>query len=221
MAYTSRAYERNWNYEASDNNFDARVGKILAGGLDLKASLRDKALRDLAATQELEAANERREAAAARVNLNAPMQTGGGATGSGTGRGVDTRAYVWVDPRGRNLGPVGAAAAAPGGATGTGTGTGTGELAASWSGRRPRLTERQAAAMSLNTTERSMNLWKKINPGCVEETNRTPLSTFKAHFGPKAECPEADKVDKTYHYQKTDFSEYTEVKLKLMNHLKS
>ncbi len=55
---------------------------------------------------------------------------------------------------------------------------------------------------------------------CVSETIRTPKSTFKDHFGPKADQPDADKVDKAYHYQKTDFSEYTEVKLKLMNHLK-
>ncbi|GLI66720.1 hypothetical protein VaNZ11_010658 [Volvox africanus] len=208
MAYTSRPYERNWTYETSDDTFDSRVGKILSGGLDLKASLRDKALREIAASQEVEASNERREAAAAKINLNSEV------SGTGTQERVDTRGYVWVDSNGCTLGQVGTNEA------GGGVSAATDELAA-LSGRRPRLTEKQAAAMSMNTTERSMNLWKKLNPGCVEETNRTPKSTFKDHFGPKADLPDADKVDKTYHYQKTDFSEYTEVKLKLMNHLKS
>ncbi|EFJ41308.1 hypothetical protein VOLCADRAFT_98715 [Volvox carteri f. nagariensis] len=211
MAYTSRAYERNWNYEAADTTFDARVGKILAGGLDLKASLRDKALEELAAKQEADAAYEQREAAAARVNLNAATSP------SKAGGRVDPRGYVWVDPKGRTLGPVGDQT----GAVPEGGGSSPAEQVAQLSSRRPRLTERQMAAMSMNTSERSMALWKKLNPGCVEETQRTPKSTFKDHFGPKADLPEADKVDKTYHYQKTDFSEYTEVKLRLMNHLKS
>jgi hypothetical protein len=51
---------------------------------------------------------------------------------------------------------------------------------------------------------------------CVEETTRMPISTMKDHFRPIAD---AGSPDRTAHLKKTEFSEYTEVKVRVMNQL--
>lgn len=36
----------------------------------------------------------------------------------------------------------------------------------------------------MSDLERSMHMWRKINPGCMEPTTRLPKSTYNSHFGP-------------------------------------
>ena len=58
-----------------------------------------------------------------------------------------------------------------------------------------------------------------MNAGCMENTTILPNSTMKDHFKLKAE--DMQPVDKAVHLKKTDFSDYTEAKLKVMQHIKN
>ncbi|GFR50024.1 hypothetical protein Agub_g12174 [Astrephomene gubernaculifera] len=205
MAYTSKGYQKNWTYEPTGDNFEAHVGRILAGDLDLKSSMRTQALEQLEAKRALNAADQLRDVPGLNARVEDSRKPGK----------VEAAGYMWVDPQGRPLAPPGEGARKSGSGTTNAAAASTASAA-----RRPRLTERQAACGAMEPVQRSMHLWSRINPGCVPESYRMPRSTFRDHFGPKADAEDAEKLDKTNHFKKTDFSEYTEVKLKLMNHLK-
>ncbi len=40
----------------------------------------------------------------------------------------------------------------------------------------------QKFVAALDTTQRSMHLWRKVNPGCMEVTTKLPVTTHKDHF---------------------------------------
>eukprot|EP01024_Parvocaulis_polyphysoides_P029315 TRINITY_DN26458_c1_g2_i2.p2 TRINITY_DN26458_c1_g2~~TRINITY_DN26458_c1_g2_i2.p2 ORF type:complete len:245 (+),score=19.54 TRINITY_DN26458_c1_g2_i2:313-1047(+) len=65
--------------------------------------------------------------------------------------------------------------------------------------------------------QKTMNLWKRVNPGCMPQYSQTPISTTEDHFQYHSEL--LDKKDYRHHLQKTDFSVYNEIALKFMNHL--
>ncbi|KXZ41114.1 hypothetical protein GPECTOR_777g956 [Gonium pectorale] len=249
MAYTGRGFQRTWTYEPSADDHNARVGKILSGNLDLQSSMRSKALAELTAQEGTYGAASTASgpaSASALPGLNSRVPDSRRPTLGSLARG-----HVWVDPNGNYLSPVStgriaddpaalaaaaeaeaaAAAGLNGGARrsgGLGTGATASNSLAMSSRRRATMTERQAACAALTPTERSMTLWRRLNPGCVEQTTRMPKSTFRDHFRSGTAPPPGggpveavDVLDKTNHFRKTDFSEYTEVKLRLMQHLKS
>ncbi|KAG2482511.1 hypothetical protein HYH03_018556 [Edaphochlamys debaryana] len=212
MAYAAKYYQRTWTYDPQADDHNARVGRILAGGLDLQASMRTKALAEVAnqaAFEVAEKANQATNYVAAHMNdvpgMNAHVPD------SRKPGGADGKGYMWVDPKGRPLGPVGSGAEGEGAST---SGGGTGVL----TGKRPQMTERQAEWAGMEPVERSMHMWRRVNPGCVRETTKLPVSTFKDHFGPKSRTG-VEVPDKEFHLKKTDFSEYTEVKVRVMNQL--
>ncbi|KAG2440607.1 hypothetical protein HYH02_010186 [Chlamydomonas schloesseri] len=232
MAYAAKTYQRNWGYDPHADDFNARVGKILSGGLDLQASMRTKALGELASTRAFEAAEreaQRTNYVAQHMNddpgMNARVPDSRKPNSS-----RDAAGFVWVDEKGQYMGHVvpQQRTASRSGGVGTSTsgsafGAATGATAATATtrGGRPKVTERQAEVMGMDPVGRSMHLWRRVNPGCVEETTRLPRSTFTDHFGSRSGVLDAEVPDKTFHLKKTDFSEYTEVKLKIMQNLKS
>jgi hypothetical protein len=76
---------------------------------------------------------------------------------------------LWqVDPEGNYIAPVGDRSAdAPPSSTG-----------------RPGapLTATQSLYMGMDATQRSMHMWRRLNPGCVPATTLMPISTFNDHF---------------------------------------
>eukprot|EP00198_Chlamydomonas_reinhardtii_P008446 XP_001697783.1 flagellar associated protein [Chlamydomonas reinhardtii] len=159
MAYAAKTYQRNWGYDPHADDFNARVGKILSGGLDLQASMRSKALGELASTRAFEAAEQeaQRTSYVAQHMHDDPGMNARVPDSRKPGSG-DAKGFVWVDEKGQYMGHV--------------------------------------------------------------ETTRLPRSTFTDHFGSKSGVLDAEVPDKTHHLKKTDFSEYTEVKLKIMQNLK-
>ena len=71
---------------------------------------------------------------------------------------------------------------------------------------------------TLNPMERSFKLWQKLIPSYLPQLYTTPLSTAHSHYRWDAALVET-KTGR-HHFKKTDFSEYTEVSLRLMRHLK-
>ena len=70
------------------------------------------------------------------------------------------------------------------------------------------LREAAAAQHAAMMRKRSQNLWRRVNPGCMEGYCGTPASTHSNNF---QHVP--DQIDpKTWdhHLQKTDFSHYVE-----------
>ncbi len=186
--------------------------------------MRNQAMRDLAATQSFEAAetaNQKTNYVAAHNNPD--MNTRVPDTRRPTQ--MDTEGYVWVDPRGGFIAPVtaGRGEGEEPGASGSGRRADAAATTGRGSGRQgPQLNERQAEYAGMDSTQRSMYMWRRLNPGCMESTTRVPVSTFKDHFGEASRGGEAAaEPDKTHHLKKTDFSHYTEVKLRLMQHIKS
>ncbi|KAG2422244.1 hypothetical protein HXX76_016196 [Chlamydomonas incerta] len=223
MAYAAKTYQKNWGYDPHADDFNARVGKILSGGLDLQASMRSKALGELASTRAFEAAEQeaQRTSYVAQhmhddpgMNARVPDSRKPGSR--------DAQGFVWVDDKGQYMGhvapPPQSSTSQSGAPLGASTSGATGGGATR--GGRPKATERQLEVMGMDPVGRSMHLWRRLNPGCVEETTRLPRSTFTDHFGSKSGVLDAEVPDKTYHLKKTDFSEYTEVKLKIMQNLK-
>lgn len=64
----------------------------------------------------------------------------------------------------------------------------------------------------MSTVQRSMHMWRRVNPGCVEVNTKWKDPTYKEHYANKTK--DAEKQDRRYYLQKTDFSEYTEAKVK-------
>ena len=202
--------------------------------------MRSKALGELASTRAFEAAEQeaQRTSYVAQHMHDDPGMNARVPDSRKPGSG-DAKGFVWVDEKGQYMGHVvppratvsqqsgtqllGAGTSASGAmatATATVTGGGGGGGGGATRGGRPKVTERQAEVMGMDPVGRSMHLWRRLNPGCVEETTRLPRSTFTDHFGSKSGVLDAEVPDKTHHLKKTDFSEYTEVKLKIMQNLK-
>ncbi len=70
----------------------------------------------------------------------------------------------------------------------------------------------------MTAPERSMTIWKRISPGMMPDTAKTPNTTNADAYAWRPELN--DKVDELHHLKKTDFTEYTEVAVKIMNRLK-
>jgi hypothetical protein len=62
-----------------------------------------------------------------------------------------------------------------------------------------------------------MELWRRINPGCMPQLTVTPHSTMHAHF--QVDKKLSDKVDKRQHFQKNAFTEHTEQGASIMKAL--
>ncbi|GMH38420.1 hypothetical protein BSKO_06304 [Bryopsis sp. KO-2023] len=65
---------------------------------------------------------------------------------------------------------------------------------------------------------RSMRLWSRIVPSYLPQCHASPLSTAHSNFQWHPEL--IDGKSDRHHLKKTDFSEYNEVSLRLMKHLK-
>lgn len=74
------------------------------------------------------------------------------------------------------------------------------------------LNRTQATYASMGTVQRSMHMWRRVNAGCVESTMHWKEPTYKDHFSHNDK--EADKPNKRHYMQKTEFSAYTEAKVK-------
>ncbi|MEW5296776.1 MAG: hypothetical protein WDW36_000031 [Sanguina aurantia] len=186
-----------WTYNQDEDDFNARVGKILNRGLDMKGSMRASALQELKGQLSCE-----KEVAMGNTGLASNpaflQQTVAQAPP------VDTRGLVW-----KQLPQAGAArTAVTGGAPVTHNAVFKADV-----------TGRGYAAMyeGLDAAQRSMHMWRRLNAGCVEATTKSPISTFQAHYQYTPE--RLEPTDFTRHLTKNDFTEYSEVKLKLMKHL--
>lgn len=65
------------------------------------------------------------------------------------------------------------------------------------------------ACEGLAAAQRSMAIWKRISPGMLPSTSRTPVSTAAEAFT-FTQPGAAEHIDMTHHLRKTDFSAYTE-----------
>lgn len=74
------------------------------------------------------------------------------------------------------------------------------------------LSHSQQFYTKMQPVERSMYMWRRINAGCVESTTRWPNPTYKDHF--PHDLSNAEKPDKRHHLKKTDFTDFTECKIK-------
>ena len=71
-----------------------------------------------------------------------------------------------------------------------------------------RLREAAAAQHAAMMRKRSQNLWRRVNPGCMEGYCGTPASTHSNNF---QHVPgQIDPKTWDHHLQKTDFSHYVE-----------
>eukprot|EP00955_Chlamydomonas_euryale_P058040 356960-Chlamydomonas_euryale.AAC.2 len=71
------------------------------------------------------------------------------------------------------------------------------------------LNERQFAAASLPPNARTMGLWRKLNPGCMQSTIKATVPTNADTYRMRDGLIDP-ALDKARHRQKTDFSHYIE-----------
>mmetsp|Transcript_13262 Transcript_13262/g.23492 ORF Transcript_13262/g.23492 Transcript_13262/m.23492 type:complete len:201 (-) Transcript_13262:730-1332(-) len=200
MTYTGRIWRETWTCNPNGDTYNDKVGRILSGGANLKDSLRAKALGTLSSNQEQE--NSRKEVPR-RPDSNKSSENSVAKEAQGR--------FCWVDPSGKPLmkdkspsateTPVSKKVFSSQGSTG---------LVST-------INRRQQQYLAMDPNQRSMYTWRKIAPGASESAYMTPTSTFMDHFndlGPKRTFP-----DKRYFLKKTEFTDYTEVKLKSMSHL--
>mmetsp|Transcript_27059 Transcript_27059/g.59152 ORF Transcript_27059/g.59152 Transcript_27059/m.59152 type:complete len:197 (+) Transcript_27059:90-680(+) len=190
MSYSSKSFQSTWSYDPKGDTHNDRIGRILAHGANLQQTLRNKALASTKSSIAFE--NEQKNGVGNTSTSGFPDQTARTEAPAPDGRGM-----VWVDSQGQVLGQV-----------------------SSESYREPikavspyaAMNERQTATATLNPTDRSMYLWRKVNPGCMKSTTRFPTTTMKEHF--RHETDGSAPLDKTQHRKKTDFSEFVEAKVK-------
>lgn len=188
----SRLYENTWKYDSDANDFNAKVGRILTHGVDTQKSLKQSFHHKATSSASGSPTATQRSA----TSDSPARQTSGGSSPSQMDR------YAVVDEKGNLI----RNALDPKSTTALSTG----------------LAMTQRAETELTQNQRSMHLWRRLNPGCVESTTRTPQSTMhEAYNYDKAANDVIDPLDKTAHLKKTEFSEYTEVKLRVMHHLKN
>jgi hypothetical protein len=80
------------------------------------------------------------------------------------------------------------------------------------------LTDLSVTYAAMTPAQRSMTIWKRICPGMMPDTAKTPNTTNADAYAWRPELN--DKVDERHHLKKTDFTEYTEAAVKIMNRLK-
>jgi hypothetical protein len=105
----------------------------------------------------------------------------------------DTRGYVWVSDKGETLGPV---------------------SEQKFETKPPAVdplsgltTEKQIFMASLSPVDRSTNIWRRVNPGCMETSCKLPKSTYNSHFVGESL---AEPLDKSRYRMKTDFTAYAD-----------
>jgi hypothetical protein len=76
------------------------------------------------------------------------------------------------------------------------------------------LNEKQRALAVLSPAERSMHLWRKLNPGVMASTINLPASTNSDTYHDQGRNL-SPVVNKTVHRKKTDFNEYVNKKAQL------
>jgi hypothetical protein len=83
-------------YDASSDDFQARVGRILTGGLDLSASMRAKALEEVKGAHDCEVAAQASQASNFVASHGSAEYVRGATASSSSSREADGRGYVWV-----------------------------------------------------------------------------------------------------------------------------
>lgn len=66
----------------------------------------------------------------------------------------------------------------------------------------------ESVFFGMTEKQRSMEIWKKINPGCMESTLNLPTSTMHDHYIYEPEKLDTSLFDTTFHFKKTDFTEF-------------
>jgi len=131
--------QRTWNYDPQGDSSNDRIGKILARGVDLSATLRAEAGHSATKAREMELSEKAHQHDAPAMIM--------GATSSSVGSSADKRGMVWVDSKGEVLGPVTTETFKPP------------EKPAS---SLDMCNEKQLAVASMTPLERSMHMWRKV-----------------------------------------------------------
>ncbi|KAI8476480.1 MAG: hypothetical protein J3K34DRAFT_390201 [Monoraphidium minutum] len=194
MAHVSRHYSSHWDpAKSTPGGFDATVGHLLAQGVPFALSqhLADEARRH--SQQQGPQQRAPHSASGASAAAAAAPPRGAEAGGGGQLELGPRPGYVWVDRRGATLlaglpvrPPPPAAAPPPPHAA-------------------------AAALANMSAAERSMQIWRRVSPGMMPGSSRTPQSSSKSAYVPYS--PEQlSPLDGTHHLRKTDFSEYVEAR---------
>lgn len=214
----SKLFENTWSYDRNADDFNAKVGRILTSGMDYGT---------------LRTASGGGGAAGTGAGYAGVAGLGGGSGGSvgkfASGHGSQSNGRVLLSNNDDKAATV----------RSTGSAGSSGQrfalvdenghvvrnapekqtLSSQQAGTSP---SRRSAITKMTSTERSMHLWRRLSPGCVESTTKTPESTMHDHFQYDKNLNSViDPLNETYHLKKTEFSEYTEVKLRVMHHIKN
>ncbi|GAX80129.1 hypothetical protein CEUSTIGMA_g7567.t1 [Chlamydomonas eustigma] len=189
MTYTGRLYERNWNYDPLGASHNDKIGQILARHVDLSTSLRKEAADSVKSARAFELHEKATQHEAPPMDL---------VVSTSKEHKVDGRGLVWVDDSGKTLGPVTEEQFKP-------------PLKAA--SPLDTLNEKQKGVATLTPLDRSMHMWRRINPGCMPSTYKMPHSSMKDQFDNREGL--TAPVNKEMHRQKTEFSDYLEKKVKL------
>eukprot|EP00798_Chlamydomonas_sp_ICE-L_P021018 gene21018-27883_t len=214
MAYSSNTLKKTWTYDYGGDTHNDRIGRLLSGGHDLRmiAAASYNSTKIMSSLPEIRSTTTKAEAAQQANYLHdlekeqARGGSGGGKNGAALNQSAtnskaatpDTKGLVWVDEKGNTLGPCSTAR--------------SDKETVKLPGNLDGLNERQIAATTMKPVERSMDLWRKLQPGVMESTTKLPKPTMKDHF--QYDSKSAFDVDHRHHFKKSDFSEYIENKLK-------
>uniref|UniRef100_A0A7S0REU6 Uncharacterized protein n=1 Tax=Chlamydomonas leiostraca TaxID=1034604 RepID=A0A7S0REU6_9CHLO len=189
----SKYYERNWTYEKGGNRFEDTVGRILSRGNDLKTTFKTQALTE--AKKAIAFENEQTSKDAPQLKPEFMHQTDGQEK-----PGVDTRGFVWVAKDGTAVAPASTHSFS--------------ELPPPPTPRSLLPTEKQRAAAYMDATSRSMHLWRKVNPGCMECNTKLPDSAYTEHYAYNP--ADVQPPSKERHRMKSDFTAYADMQIRYM-----
>ncbi|KAG1659214.1 hypothetical protein FOA52_008983 [Chlamydomonas sp. UWO 241] len=190
MSYTSKRFQKNWTYDPQGTTHNDRIGQILAGGKDLSATLRMEAMEGVQAAR-----NDELAVMAHARNAPKPLHE---TSVSFESKETQGRGMVWVDNK-----------------TKTDLGAVTDEPFTKplrEAGQFDTLNEKQIAVAALTPNQRSMHLWRKLNPGCMESTIKVPIATAQDTF--KMRDGIVHNPDKEQFRKKTEFTAYVEAQMR-------
>ncbi|KAJ9515770.1 hypothetical protein QJQ45_008668 [Haematococcus lacustris] len=228
----AKGYEADWVHNPGGSRFEDRVGKILSRGVNLQETFKLHALET--AKRSIKFENEV-TSGAAPANPAFYKQNSKGK------EAVDTRGYVWVSDTVRQpkqpdswrlmrcasqligllsekeqrhslLILILAEISPEGEVLGAASQETFFDLPPPPTPKQGLATEKQRFFANLDDKQRSMHIWRRLNPGCMESNAMLPVSTHTSHFTYKPE--QLQPLDKQSYRIKTEFTEYSDVKVR-------
>ncbi|KAJ9515933.1 hypothetical protein QJQ45_016879 [Haematococcus lacustris] len=185
----AKGYEADWVHNPGGSRFEDRVGKILSRGVNLQETFKQHAL----------------ETAKRSIKFENEVMSGAGPANpafykqnSKGKEAVDTRGYVWISPEGEVLGAASQETFF--------------DLPPPPTPKQGLATEKQRFFANLDDKQRSMHIWRRLNPGCMESNAMLPVTTYTQAFTYKPE--QLQPLDKQSYRIKTEFTEYSDVKVR-------